>query len=54
MLDNYNLAKKCWEQYEKNKDKEPEDIDIDAEIEEMQRERNYEYIQRSIETDPSC
>ncbi len=53
MLDNYNLAKKCWEQYMKNKDKEPEDIDIDAEIE-IQRERNYEYIQRSIETDPSC
>ena len=54
MHDNYNLAKKCWEQYMKNKDKEPEEEpDIDAEIE-MQRERNYEYIQRSIETDPSC
>ena len=53
MDDFYTIAKKCWEQYEKNKDKEPEEPDIDAEIE-LKRERDYERIQRSIETDPSC
>ncbi len=44
-----NLAKEGWKKFQESKNKPEDEGDIDS-LRELERERKFDYIQRSIET----